>query len=161
MLFRSYASSESIYYSAYTRLISKKQPSYQCGMSPSGTIYSDASESDKFKEGVGLMTADEVAMAGGIYESGAPNTYYYRNSVSNCSTAANCSVTGSNYWWTMSPREFNGVIAYAFGVLGSAGSLHYAATSGTYMVRPVISLKSNTLVSGSGTASDPYLVEGI
>ena len=109
------------------------------------------------------MTADEVAMADGVYGTNAPNTYYYRNSVSDCSTAANCSVTGDNYWWTMSPSDFFVSNAHAFGVNGSSNPayLNYANVNSTYVVRPVISLKSNTLVSGSGTASDPYLVEGI
>ena len=135
-------------------------------MSPSDSLYSNASNQDKFTEGVGLMTVDEVSFAGGVYAVPAVNTYYSRNSVSECSTESNCSVSGSYDWWTMSPYNFTGSAANVFIVFGShypfhPGSLNSLPVFDTFVVRPVISLKSNTLVSGSGTASDPYVVTGI
>ena len=67
----------------------------------------------------------------------------------------------------MSPHRFDSGYGEAFVLIVSAGSniLGYLSKNSvsisSTVVRPVISLKSNTLVSGTGTASDPYVVEGI
>ena len=95
--------------------------------------------------GVGLVTIDEVVMAGG-WRSNNSNYYVY---------------SGQKYL-TMSPSYFNG---YAFernvnsnGMVDvgrhSAGGSNYAGDSGG--VRPVLNLSSDVLKNGNGTASDPY-----
>ena len=90
---------------------------------------------------VGLLTTDEAALAGGY---SATNSGYYL-------------YTGNNYW-TMSPSDFFGSIAYVRFV-GSAGTLDSSfSVSASYGVQPVLNLKSGSLKSGSGTALDPYLV---
>ena len=90
---------------------------------------------------VGLLTTDEAALAGGY---SATNSGYYL-------------YTG-NYYWTMSPSDFFGSIAYVRFV-GSAGTLDSSfSVSASYGVQPVLNLKSGSLKSGSGTALDPYLV---
>ena len=187
-----YNATGTMYYAAYSRLgrSSNRQPSYKCGevtgtkynnsswvSGTLGSMYSDASNADKFSKTtgsggngqlaypVGLMTADEVAFAGGKYGLKAPNTYYYRNSRTGCTGASGdpCSVTGTTWWWTMSPFQASGNgYAYLFRVGGSAspGALDYNYVRNTYAVRPVVSLKSSVLVSGgNGTATNPYTVE--
>ncbi len=91
---------------------------------------------------VGLLTADEVVLAGG---KGSNNTTYYL-------------YTG-NKWWTNSPATTLSS-AYVFYV-GTTGKLENSTvTYNTVGVRPAVSLKTGTRFSGgSGTATDPYVVE--
>ena len=91
---------------------------------------------------VGLITADEVAMAGGVYGQTNESYYLYTNSA----------------YWTMSPCSFNAANSYAgvFFVV-SDGIPGNANVNGTIGVRPVINLASNvTIRSGNGTSSTPY-----
>ncbi len=90
---------------------------------------------------VGLITNDEVVYAGGF--GGQPNSGFWLNT--------------NQYYWTMSPYNTPGAcifMIYNNGVLGQAG------VSNTYYgIRPVINIKSNVKLSGSGTSTDPYIVE--
>ena len=64
-----------------------------------------------------------------------------------------------NYYWTMSPyRTSSSGNAGVFNVWSSGGlnSLDVDLTRG---VRPVISLSTNNTITGSGTISDPYVVQ--
>ncbi len=123
--------SSTINYAAYGRLDSNKSPSLAC------------TTSDIIAEPVGLITADEVAFAGGVY--GTNNTSYY--------------LYNNQYYWTMSPYYFNSTGSYAvvFYVYSSGGfsNNHVHGASG---VRPVINLSADVTISGSGTSTDPYLV---
>ena len=92
----------------------------------------------------GLITVDEVSLAGGVYP--LDNTKYYL-------------YTGS-YYRTMSPNSFydSGIwmwrVLYTGGIGGS-----FAGTSTTvYGVRPVISLNKNTKFIGNGTMDSPFEV---
>ena len=132
-----------LYYAAYGRLIDNKAPTLKC--SNSSDLYTTSSSSKGNKaltNPVGLITADEVYMAGGVW--GTSNSSYYL-------------YTGQNYW-TMSPSYFgsNGS-AHVFYV-HSNGNLSHAYvdwTSGG--VRPVINLSADvTAKSGNGTSSTPY-----
>src|SRR5699024_4256666 len=96
------------YYGGYIRLITNKQPTYEC---PDGDLYTTKGSEDGNKAltyPIGLITADEVAYAGGVY--GQTNESYYL-------------YTNSNYW-TMSPSYFNGSFARVFAV-HSSGQLNY------------------------------------
>ena len=92
---------------------------------------------------IGLITADEVAFAGGVYAT--TNTSYYL-------------YTGSTYW-TMSPFDFYSAGRARVFNVDNDGRLNngsvYGATPG---VRPVINLKADTQFTGSGTSSDPFVV---
>ena len=91
---------------------------------------------------VGMITAEEIAYAGGVIWQ-TNTSYYLYNGVHN---------------WSFSPSTFDAVGAYEFD-LRSSGlfSLNYVYTS--CGVRPVISLKNGiVLSSGSGTSSSPYIV---
>ena len=95
---------------------------------------------------VALITADEVALAGGKYNEKNEN-FYLR--------------TNGNFW-TMSPSHFHSTyafatefIVYTTGVLDSFYSVH-----SSYGLRAVINLKANTLISaGDGSAAHPYIIE--
>jgi len=122
-------------------------------------IFTCSNESDRFTGNnsmpAGLMTADEVVAAGGLYITNSPYAYY-------CLNASNGSSVGSNKWWTMSPFNWDGTNAGVFFVYGSGsnpGCLGVNYVGAPYVVRPVVSLKSSVLVTGgTGTASDPYEV---
>ena len=82
-------------------------------------------------------------MAGGVY--GQTNTKYYL-------------YIGQEYW-TMSPYYFSFDSAYVE-VMHADNSLTPIRTDYSNYVRPVINIKSNVIITGSGTSSDPYVVKG-
>lgn len=68
----------------------------------------------------------------------------------------------------MSPYQFywNGssnkdVSAFVIGGIKEPSSLTPRRVDAVSVVRPVVSLKYNTLISGTGAASDPYVVQGL
>ena len=132
------------YYGAYVRLITNKSPQLKC-----------PTESDKFTSRkssignkaltypVGLITADEVAMAGGVYGSRNINSSYY--------------LYTNQYYWSGSPRDFYNSRAGEFYVY-SLGFLDYDFVNNRDGARPVVSLSSKAKLSGNGTYSNPYTV---
>ena len=144
-------------YAAYNRLVNSKNPSFKCtdkdndlyttpGSSEgNGALKVTPSDNDSPPTPIGLITADEVAFAGGVY--GTNNTSYYL-------------YTGQVYW-TMSPYSFSATDSYAWVfVVNSSGRLNHAGVDGTRGVRPVINLKSAIAITGSGTTGDPFKVVG-
>ncbi len=124
------ASGTTFYYAAYERLWTNKTPTLQC-----------SNNNDLYTTKIGLITADEVSIAGGTTSS---NSSYYL-------------YTGQVYW-TISP--FANIDAYVIfvstaGLLGDLGT-----TSRNYGVRPVINLSTDVTLTGTGTMNDPYVVEG-
>ena len=93
---------------------------------------------------IGLLTADELTFAG--YVSDSSITYLQENA------------TGT-YWWSLSPGYFSGISAGVKTVYG-AGALLFTDGSvcSSNGVRPSISLKSTTNVTGEGTSDKPYKV---
>ena len=89
--------------------------------------------------GIGLITTDEVVLAGG-WGSNNYNYYLYN---------------GQEYW-IMSPFDFNwGSASMSF--MYSAGAVTGVGTvDGSVGARPVLNLSSEILNNGNGTASDPY-----
>jgi len=91
---------------------------------------------------IGLITADEVAYAGGVL--GVANANYYLNN-------------GTGFW-TMSPHAFADSKARTLFV-SSTGSLGGISATDSLYVRPVISLKGTvTIMSGDGSAEHPYKI---
>ena len=90
---------------------------------------------------VGLITIDEVNIAGGIW---GENYSYY--------------LTTGNWYWTGSPFACSGGSAGVHNV-GGDGRFYNSTVDGGGVVRPVINLKSGSITSGNGTASNPYEVE--
>ena len=130
-------------YQPYTR-ISNSSPSLSCEKADIYTI-------DEFEHGngaltypIGLISADEAMFAG------IPNW--------NSSNSNNYLYTGQHYW-TMSPSYFNGSNALVFRVV-SSGYLGNGSVDIAYGVRPVINLRADVALSGSGTTSDPFRIAG-
>ena len=148
--------SSSFYYGAHTRLGTNPAPTYVCSQlndrfttsttTGNGELYNASS----VESPIGLITADEVSYAGGLYGTDNTSYYIYQNASS-----------GASYWWTMSPSYWSGMNAYVFLVGGSSdgGRFNYSNVSYTRGVRPVVSLKSCVQWSlGNGTTATPYQV---
>ena len=131
------------YYGATQRLVSSTSGSAG-GTGPSLKCNGELS---KINSKVGLITADELALAGYAYAQNNKTTYLQENAT-------------DTYWWSLSPNYFNGYSAYVWYVYGSIGSFdNFNDVFNTNGVRPSISLKSTTNVTGNGTSEDPYIIE--
>ena len=102
-------------------------------------------ELSKINSKVGLITADELAFAGYAYNISNTTTYLQENAT-------------DTYWWSLSPGDFFGVHARVWYVRGSSGLFGGRSVGYTCGVRPSISLKSTTNVTGEGTSSTPYII---
>ena len=147
-----YSTGSSFNYAPYGRLATNKTPTYNCANIKDA--FSGSNSEAKLTYPIGLMTADEVAYAGGKAFTNLPSPYawYYLNS-------AGGSITGSTYWYSLSPIYWYGSFSWVWGVAGSdnTGYLGRNDVLGSLAVRPVISLKSCTLYStGNGAPETPY-----
>ena len=89
---------------------------------------------------VGLLSADEVVLAGGWHSS---NSGYYLYS--------------GQYWLAFSPGSGGyGTSVFTVDVDGDACTSFVG--TGSFGVRPILNLKAEVLAQGSGTASDPYRI---
>ncbi len=147
-----------MYYAGYKRLVDAKAPTYKCGGNTSGGYYSDYSANDRFSaknflvHSIGLITADEIALAGGVYNVDSNNVWYNLN-------AKGESVTGNNSWWTMTPFRTDGYGAPRNYVISNTGKLGYEYNFSEHAIRPVITLNSEVLTfKGNGTSEAPYEV---
>ncbi|MDO4341715.1 MAG: hypothetical protein Q4C44_03115 [bacterium] len=108
---------------------------------------------------VGLLTADEVVLAGGAYRLSNAISYLYENTYPNLDNDNNT----ARFWWTLSPIDFDGTNAHVWIVEGRYGNLipggvmNVQRTGGA--IRPSVSLSSNMKISsGDGTATKPYKI---
>ena len=123
-------------------------PSYNC------TDIRDAFSVDntnaKLDYPISLMTADEIAFAGGVaYQTmSTPYAWFISNSAG---------TQVSFYWWSLSPIYWIGSSAYVWRWSSGNANLNDYGVDGTYAVRPAISLKSCIKYStGNGTYETPY-----
>ena len=135
-------------YGAYSRLQDNKTPSLKC--SQENDKFRVSSTSAKLDYPIGLILADEVALAGG---RGNYNGSY--------STNSNYYLYNGNWYWTFSPSSFssNGSSSLVWSVM-SSGSLHpWYGVKNSIGVRPVINLKQNITISkGDGSSLNPFVV---
>ena len=97
-------------------------------------------DNGKLTNPIGLVTSDEAVLTGITWDNANTGSYLY---------------TGQTYW-TMSPSSYE--IRFGVDVLYvlSGGTLHSNLVYHTHGVRPVINLKSDIAMTGSGTTSDPF-----
>ena len=123
-------------------------PSYNC--SDVRDAFSVENTNAKLDYPVSLMTADEIAFAGGVANQtmNTPYAWFISNSVG---------TQVSTYWWSLSPICWYGSRARVwYWDSGNAG-LYNSNVSITIAVRPAISLKSCIKYStGDGTSESPY-----
>ena len=105
----------------------------------------DRNKKGSVNASIGLLTYDEVIYAGGHYGVRNNNYYLYNSSIPD--------------WWTMSPEGFNNNASYIWLIYG--GSYFYTNVNVSYpgFIRTVLNIKSNTTATGTGTSSDPFVVE--
>ncbi|CDE98688.1 unknown [Clostridium sp. CAG:628] len=123
-------------------------PTYNC--TNNKDAFSGNNSEAKLTYPIGLMTADEVVFAGGVYGSNAKTWYYYNS--------ANGNSAGST-WKLMSPYFWEDSLACMFGVMGSTfpGLLSNGRVGLPSNVRPALSLKACIKYStGNGTPETPY-----
>ena len=126
------------FYGAFIRLRTNKLPILTC--TNDSDLYTTSGSShgnEALIYPVGLITADEVAMAGGVYSSFNVDYYLY---------------TGQSYW-TISPSAgASNFIVYITDFYD-----HNVDTADG--IRPVINLRSDvSILSGNGSASNPYVI---
>ena len=142
----SMSASTTYYYGAYVRLITNKSPQLKCPTASDKFTSRKSSIGNKaLTYPVGLITADEVAMAGGVYGSSNTNRSYY--------------LYTNQYYWSGSPRNFrsgssNGIEFY----VDTDGDIDADIVNASDGARPVVSLSSKAKLSGNGTYSNPYTV---
>ena len=133
------------YYGATQRLVSTSGsaggtgPSLKCN-----------GELSKINSKVGLITADELAFSGYAFNISNTTTYLQENAT-------------DTWWWSLSPDGFNGSYSYAYAgvwcVGGGGGGFNSSCdVLDANAVRPLISLKSTTNVTGEGTSSSPFII---
>ena len=111
----------------------KYTPDFKCS--------SDGNGKGVVSANVGLLSYDEVLYAGGYYGKSNNSYYLYNNT----------------YFWTMSPAGFASGRSLVWDVYTS-GNIDNYYVNGTYAVRAVLNLTDDTLATGSGTSSDPFVV---
>ena len=143
-----YLTTPTTLYGAYNRLQDNKKPSLKC--SQDNDKFKMSNESAKLDYPVGLITADEVALAGGRgYYNGAysPNSNYY--------------LYNGQYFWTLSPSYFGSSYSTAsvWYVMPSGSLAPWCYVADSIGVRPVINLKADTLITkGDGRSLNPFVV---
>ncbi|MDE5539195.1 MAG: hypothetical protein K2J20_01770, partial [Bacilli bacterium] len=142
------------FYGAYMRLTSNGStpnassrtitPTFRCADIKNDLFtYKNANQGNKKLDyPVGLITADEASYAGLVSEVNNTSNYLF---------------TGKPYW-TMSPGGFDYSVATVI-VVNLSGQLYrYSTDNLSTGVRPVINLKADVTITGSGTSDDPYEV---
>ena len=139
----SMSTSTTYYYGAYARLVKNKKPKVTCTTASDKFTVNTSNGNGALTYPVGLITADEVAMAGGKFGTGNSTYYLYTN----------------QYYWSGSPSDIDSsgyadeFIVYSSGSIG----INYVVDYGIG-ARPVVSLSSKAKLSGSGTYDDVYTV---
>ena len=145
-----YLTTPTTMYGAYNRLQDNKKPSLKC--SHDNDKFKMSNESAKLDYPVGLILADEVALAGGkgYYNGGeSPNSNYY--------------LYNGKYYWTLSPSYFNSgySIANVWIVMPSGGLNPWNHVAHSIGVRPVINLRADTAITkGDGSSLNPFVLSG-
>ena len=115
-------------------LYSNYTPDFKCS--------SDGNNKGVVNASVGLLSYDEVVYAGGYANQENSNYYLYNSAI---------------YWWTMSPAGFSGPNSRVWDV-HTTGYVDYNRVNVTDAVRAVLNLTADTLATGSGTSSDPFVI---
>jgi len=143
------SNNSTIYYAGDIRLQSNKNPSIpslKCIANEDlYTHKSSVKGNMKLDNPVGLITADEVVFAGGFWvPRGATDQKHYLN-------------IGVAYW-TMTPRIYYSAGARMM-IVTDNGYITSDSPSAQYVLRPVINLKKDLNVTGTGIQGDPYKFE--
>ena len=144
------SSSNDFYFKSYERLSTNKTPTYDC--TNNKDAFSVNNTEAKLKYPIALMTADEIAYAGGVTMRASNSPWYGIN--------GSRQSVDSAFWWALSPylsSNGNVTISVNKDIGRYSTGLNSTITSDSLEIRPVTSLKSCVLwKSGDGSASSPY-----
>lgn len=124
-------------------------PSLRCSRNIDRFTVSGSNGNGALDYPVGLLTVDEIILAGADNQSSANSSYYLHNNY---------------YYWSISPFNFNDWHALNGFVesdpIFNIGGLYECNVEWYYGVRPSISLKTGFSLTGNGngTATNPYIV---
>lgn len=127
-------------YTVQTRIHNGK-PTLKCANNNDKFTKSTTLGNGKLTRMIGLITSDEVMYAGGKLVTANQKYYLY----------------SGDWYWTMAPNSFASGNALVNRV-NNSGYLSGNNVNLTSAVRPVVSLKSDAISGGSGTAASPFLV---
>lgn len=139
------------YYGAYQRLIrnasTKATPSLKCKNSndrfTKNLLLNDLESNGKLTYAIGLITADELVYSGNYTDKGTSTEIYLYN--------------GENFYWTMTPVDFDASKVALFDTYKSNYDLDYSNYASG--VRPVITLTADAIINGSGVINNPFTIE--
>ena len=137
------------YFSGNYRIRQTKNPTLNCN------------SKDVIKTNIALITADEVAFAGGVSGMKNDKVWYYLNNKNNSS------INHIGEWWTMTGDAYNDTYSTMMDVKQAENDWegYISGHSVLYNVksfRPVITLNGENLwKSGDGSASNPYEIQDL
>ena len=131
-------------YGAYNRNTNNKTPSLSCTQIEDSFSINTTNGNGYLSNPIGLLTADEIALSGGVAET--ENAGSYLN-------------TGISYW-TMSPGYFSVTkLTENMYIMNSTGKLTTDSIKNESGIRPVINLSKDVKITkGNGTSANPYQV---
>ena len=138
-----YKTDTTTFYGSYNRNRDKRSPSLKCAQD--NDKFKVANASEKLDYPVALITADEMAMAGGVFDTANTNYYLYNG----------------QYQWSLSPGHFTSgySVADVWRVDPSGGLSPWNYVANSFGVRPVINLMADTLITkGDGSTLNPFVV---
>ena len=138
-----YKTDSTTLYGTYNRNEERRAPSLKCAQA--NDKFKVANASAKLDYPVALITADELAMAGGVVDTANTNYYLYNG----------------HHQWSLSPGHFDPYYstATAWYVRPSGSLSPWRGVDDSFGVRPVINLKADTLITkGDGTALNPFKI---
>ena len=98
---------------------------------------------------IGLLTIDEIRLSA----CWGPSCQFMNSYLDSYCEGSYCNTLTS--YWTMTPAYYSTTEKVTYNYLGDAVS----ATNVSKGVRPVINLKADVKFTGSGTLSDPYVIQ--
>ncbi|NLL01403.1 MAG: hypothetical protein GX265_00015 [Mollicutes bacterium] len=136
-------------YAAYNRLNTNKTPTLKCGLKNDRfTVNDNIISNGDLTYPVGLLTADEAAMAGLVNDIYNQTNYLTLNGF---------------YFWLETPYMM--YISEEYGSSASMFVIYWSGSLGTYYafediisIRPVISINAQVKVTGDGSATNPFRV---
>ena len=148
-----YGKNKTLYGAAHraSQLSNNPSPSLLCSNDNDKFTVDSKNGNGKLTKPVGLITNDEVVLAG--FNTRESNTSDYRNITNYLYT--------DNYYWTLSPvfMHGDGFARATIGLVNSGACFSDDIVNTIYGVRPVVSLADGTLVTGKGSTTNPYVVE--
>lgn len=138
--------STSYYYGGWSNIAYNKNPKLVCASNNDKFTVSTTNGNGLLSYPVGLITAEEIAMAGGAYNINNTNYYLYTNQIYFSGSPLSYSALNSAYLRAIMFR------------IDQNGALSWNCVDEAIGIRPVISLSSMIKLSGDGTYNNPYEV---